>query len=110
MDDVPEYPSKQPRRPHHIPEWAEKRGLSQTGLSEAVGADRGLVSRWFSGSSPSDKWQKKLAAFFGCEPEGLFRHPDEVWLSGFFQGRRPEEVQRIKDTLKTAFPPPDKQS
>ena len=108
MDDDSEHPSKQPRRPHHIADWAAKRGLSQTGLSIAVGPDRGLVSRWFSGSSPSDKWQKKLAAFFGCEPEELFRRPDEVWLARFFKGRPPAEVQRIKDTLEIAFPPPEK--
>ncbi len=101
-------PSKQPYRPHHIKEWAEKRGLSQTGLSIAVGADRGLVSRWFSGSSPSRKWQEKLAAFFGCEPEALFRDPDEDWLVHFFRGRSGEERARIKDTLKIAFPPHEK--
>jgi hypothetical protein len=32
--------SKQPRRPHYIPEWAEKRGLTQAGLSRELGADK----------------------------------------------------------------------
>ncbi|MFZ3326111.1 MAG: hypothetical protein WA231_09550 [Methylocella sp.] len=28
-------------------------------------------------------------------------------IDGFFDGRSDEEIERIKDTLKTAFPPPD---
>jgi DNA-binding transcriptional regulator YiaG len=100
------HPSKQPRRPHHIEDWAKKRGLSQSELADAIGADKGQVSRWYSGSSPSERWQKKLAAFFGCEPEALFRHPDDDWTARFLEGRSPEEIDRIKDTLKIAFPPP----
>jgi transcriptional regulator with XRE-family HTH domain len=101
------HPSKQPRRPHHIEDWAKKRGLSQSELADAIGADKGQVSRWYSGSSPSERWQKKLAAFFHCEPEALFRHPDDDWTARFLDGRSPEEIERIKDTLKIAFPPPD---
>jgi transcriptional regulator with XRE-family HTH domain len=108
MDDVTNLPSKQPRRPHHIPQWAEKRKLNQIDLAKAVGADKGVVSKWYSGSSPSEKWQKKLAAFFGCEPESLFRHPNAVWLDEFFEGRPEEEVERIKDMLTAGFPRPPK--
>jgi hypothetical protein len=28
------------------------------------------------------------------------------WMARFFQGRSREEIERIKDTVKTAFPPP----
>lgn len=104
------HPSKQPRRPHHIQEWAEQRGLSQSELAVEIDADKGLVSRWYSGSSPAEEWQKKLAAFFGCDPEALFRHPDDDWVERFFQGRSREEIERIKDTVKTAFPLPKKQA
>jgi transcriptional regulator with XRE-family HTH domain len=102
--------SKQPRRPHHIQDWAQARGLSQSELAVAIDADKGLVSRWYSGSSPAERWQKKLAAFFGCTPEALFRPPDDEWVAHFFEGRSQEEKDRIKDTLKVAFPQPKKQA
>jgi len=98
------YPSKQPRRPHFIAEWAEKRGLKQSDIVEETGADKGSVSRWFSGSTPGTHWQKVLAALFRCEPESLFRHPDEDWLARFFAGRKTDEIERIKATLEAAFP------
>ena len=96
--------STQPRRPHCIEDCADKRGLKQSELAEELGADKGVVSRWYSGSSPTEDWQKKLAAFFGCERDGIFRHPDEDWMKRFLRGRPPEEVERIKATLIAAFP------
>lgn len=96
--------SKQPRRPHHVEAWAETRGLSQADLAREIGADKGLVSRWYNGTTPGVEWQKKLAAFFHIEPESLFRHPDDDWLSRFFRGRSKAEIERIKQTLETAFP------
>lgn len=95
---------KQPRRPHYIPAWAEARGLSQAELVRQLGADKSVVSRWFSGSTPQLEWQEKLAALFETEPESLFRHPDDDWLSRFFAGRRRDEIDRIKATLEAAFP------
>lgn len=97
--------TKQPRRPHFIPEWAEHRGYtSQAALSDASGADKGLVNRWYKGSSPGVEWQIKLAELFHCEPESLFRHPDDDWLSRFFKDRDAQEVERIKAMLEAAFP------
>lgn len=96
--------SKQPRRPHFIKEWAAKRNLTQAQLGKELGADKGVVSRWYSGSSPTEDWQKRLAAFFGCEPDALFRHPDDDWLKRFFDGRNAEEIERIKQMLDLAFP------
>lgn len=98
------HPSKQPRRPHHIEDWAKKRGLNQSEFAAAIGADKGVVSRWYSGSSPAPKWQEKLAAFFGCDPEDLFRHPNDDWIARFFEWRDEDEIARMKDTLKVAFP------
>lgn len=99
--------SKQPRRPHFIAEWAEARGLKQADLARELDADKSLVSRWFSGATPSEKWQEALAAFFGCEPESLFRHPDDDWLSRFFRGREQAEIDKIKSTLEILFPKRD---
>jgi hypothetical protein len=66
--------------------------------------DKGLVSRWFNGSTPSVKYQEALAGLFGTKREGIFRHPDEDWLASFFAGRRGDEINRIKATLEAAFP------
>jgi transcriptional regulator with XRE-family HTH domain len=95
---------KQPRRPHFIPAWAERRHLSQADLARELGADKGLVSRWFNGSTPGVEWQERLAALFHCEPEDLFRHPNEDWLKRFFDGRSEEEIEHIKRSLEVTFP------
>ena len=96
--------SKQPRRPHFIREWAEKRGLRQVDLVRQLGADKSIVSRWYKGGSPGEEWQAKLAALFHCEPDAIFRHPDDDWLARFLRGRDEAEIERIKATLEAAFP------
>lgn len=104
-DDLPTiHKGRQPRRPHYVQEWAEKRGMRATDLASELGVDKSVVSRWFTGSTPSLESQQRLAALFGCEPESLFRHPDDDWLTRFFEGREREEVERIKNTLEAAFP------
>ena len=96
---------KQPRRPHFIAEWAEKRGYpSQAELATALEADKSVVSRWYSGTSPSQEWQEKLAILFSCEREALFRHPDDDWISKFFRDRSLDELNRMKQMLEAAFP------
>ena len=95
---------KQGRRPHFIPQWAEHRRIRQKDLVLALDVDKGVVSRWFSGSTPSAKHQEALASLFGIGREGIFRQPDEDWLASFFAGRAVDEINRIKATLKAAFP------
>jgi transcriptional regulator with XRE-family HTH domain len=90
---------------HFIPEWAEKRGLTQADLSRSTGADKGLVSRWFSGTLPSERNLLLLAdALEAEEPANLFRHPDEDWLARLFRDRPREERERMIRTIETAFP------
>ena len=96
--------SKQPRRPHFIAEWAEARNLTQADLSRELEADKSVVSRWFSGTTPGVEWQEKLALLFHCEPESLFRHPDDDWLTRFFQDRPRDEIEKMKQMLELAFP------
>jgi transcriptional regulator with XRE-family HTH domain len=98
------HPSKQPRRPHFIPDWAEKKGLSQADLAREIEVDKSLVSRWFSGSTPNEESQEKLAAFFEIDREALFRHPDDDWIRRFFEGRARDEIERAKKMLEMAFP------
>lgn len=97
--------SKQPNRPHFIQEWAEKRNLTQTDLARELDADKSVISRWYSGTTPSVDYQEKLAALFGCEDrESIFRHPDDDWITRFFRDRSIEEIQRMKQMLEAAFP------
>lgn len=98
------YPNRQPRRPHHIKDWADARGLTQADLSRELGADKSLISRWFAGTTPNVEYQERLAALFQTDPEALFRHPDDDWITKFFADRERDEVERIKSTLETAFP------
>jgi len=105
MTDITKiHPSKQPRRPHFIAEWAEKKGLNQAELGREIGADKSVVSRWYSGSSPTEEWQNKLASFFEIDREALFRHPEDDWIRRFFEGRAIEEIERAKRMLEMAFP------
>lgn len=99
------HPSKQPRRPHYIKEWAEHRGFkSQAALAAILNIDKSVVSRWYNGGSPGADHQEKLAALFDCEPEALFRHPDDDWFAKFFRDRSEEELERMKTVLEASFP------
>ncbi len=94
-----------PHRIHFIPEWAERRGVSQADIVRAVGADKGLVSRWFKGVIPTERYLIPLAAYLQAEePSHLFRHPQEDWLSRLFAQRTDDERQRMIQTLEAAFP------
>lgn len=108
MAKVPKiHSSKQPRRPHFIEEWAERRNLSQADLARELGADKSVVSRWFNGASPGADWQDRLAALFHCEPDALFRHPNDDWIKRFFEGRTAEEIEHIQRSLEIIFPKKD---
>lgn len=99
------YAGKQPRRPHRIQEWAEHRGYhSQADLAEALGADKSVVSRWYAGTSPGADYQERLAELFQCDPEALFRLPEEDWLFRFFREKNLEERERAIRILQNAFP------
>lgn len=102
-----EHRKRQPRRPHFIKEWAEAQGLKQADLSRELDADKSVISRWYAGASPGDEWQTRLAKLFGCEPEALFRHPDEYWLTEFFANRTRDEIEKMKQILEIAFPRKD---
>ena len=101
---TPIYKGRQPRRPHFIEEWATARGYNQADLARELDADKSVVSRWFSGTTPGVEWQERLAALFHCEPEALFRHPDDDWLAKFFEGRSRAEIEKMKQVLELTFP------
>jgi len=97
---------KQPRRPHFLREWMDLRGVKPVELAKQIGADKSLISRWLDGATPGTEYQEKLAAYFHCEPDSIFRHPDDDWLSRFFRNRNADEVARMKALLEAAFPKP----
>lgn len=73
-------------------------------MAREVGADKGLVSRWWKGTLPGPEYLEKLAALFHTDPEGLFRHPDEDWIARFFKDRSEADRERAKEILTLAFP------
>jgi len=87
------YTSRQPRRPHFIAEWMEKREITAADLLRDCGIDKSLVSRWLKGSTPSEESQIKLAAIFHTSREGLFRHPSDDWMARLFSKRA--ELKRL---------------
>lgn len=95
--------SKEPKRIHFIAEWAEKRGLKQHQVVSEIGADKGLVSRWFSGTLPKPEYLEKLAALFSTDIPGLFRDPEDDWLAKFFRDKTEEQKEQAIDMLKVLF-------
>lgn len=95
---------KTPIRIHYIPEWAERRHLTQADLVRELGVDKGLVSRWFSGTVPTEKWLEPLAGVLSTDVHGLFRHPDEDWIANFLRGKTEEERERLRNIIQNAFP------
>ena len=106
MSDEPAeiHRSKQPRRPHYLKEWMERRNLRPVDLVNDLGVDKSNVSKWLTGASPGTVWQDRLRDYFGAGDEGIFRHPDDDWMARFLTGRPPDEIERIKTTLEAAFP------
>ena len=96
--------TKQPRRPHYLREWMERRQITAAELSRQTGADKGQISRWLDGTAPGVKWHNVLRDFFNAGYEGIYRHPDDCWATKYFEGRQQEEVDRIKQTMDLLFP------
>ena len=81
------------------------RNKRQADFARDLGIDKSTVKRWFDGTIPVPETLLRIAAYLQLEDERmLFRHPDDDWLSRFFNGREKDEVARIRQTLETAFP------
>lgn len=96
--------SRTPPRLHFIPEWLEKRGLKQADVVRELDIDKGTVSKWCKGQLPQETNLVRLAAMLHTEPMSLFRHPDDDWIAQMFKNRSADELQRMRETLKAAFP------
>ena len=89
-----------PDQRHFIPEWAAHRGLRQVDIVQETGIDKGTVSRWWRGVTPSYEHQDVLAALFRTDRPGLFRHPDDDWLARFFRNRSEADKERARRILE----------
>lgn len=90
---------KQQECSHHSADGADSRGLTQADFTRELDADKSVVSRWFAGATPCEKYQQKLADLFGCSRESLSQHPEDGWHSGFSAHRDRDEIERIKRRL-----------
>jgi transcriptional regulator with XRE-family HTH domain len=109
MNNVtPIHIDKTPIRVHFIVEWAEKRNLKQADIVREIGADKGLVSRWFQGTVPKPEYLEKLAALFGTDIHGIFRHPDDDWLAKFFRDKTEQQREHAIEMLRILFKNDDK--
>lgn len=96
--------TKTPQRVHFIVEWAEKRGLKQSDIAREIGADKGLVSRWFSGTVPKAEYLEQLCELFHAEEvSSLFRHPDDDWIAKLFRNKSDEQRKQAIGMLKLLF-------
>jgi predicted XRE-type DNA-binding protein len=91
-------------RLHFMPEWAERRGMTQAEISEGLDVNKATVSKWFAGALPSETNLPRIAAMFGIDIDELFRLPEDNWVQNFVRGRSEEERERMKQMLKAAFP------
>lgn len=104
MSNIPTiHGNKEPVRIHFIAEWAEHRNLQQVDIANEIDVDKSLVSRWFAGKLPKQDNLIKLAALFGTDVPGLFRHPDDDWLTRFFHDRTEAQKEQAIDMLKILF-------
>ena len=95
---------KTPHRMHYIVEHAERLGLKQSDIAAQMAIDKASVSRWFAGRLPSERHLEILAQLLQTDVSGLFRHPDDDWLSRFFKSKDHDEINRAKRILADAFP------
>lgn len=73
--------------------------MRPTDLAAKIGADKGSVSRWFSGVLPQDRWLLIIAEAFETDYHGLFRHPADQWMIDLFKGRSAPEKLKIRQML-----------
>lgn len=64
------------KRQHYLAEWADFRGIKQSVIVAATGADKSLVSRWLNkGVEPKENYLEDLAVLFDTTRDSLFYPP-----------------------------------
>lgn len=88
---------------HFIEEWAEAKRMTRADIGRELGADKSLVSRWFAGAIPSEKWLMPLAESLGTDVHGLFRHPEDDSIIRIFKGRPDAQRKAAISMLRLFF-------
>src|SRR5690348_1431753 len=92
------HPTK-PIKPHFVREWAAFREKGQTDIINAIGVDKGTVSRWFNKeSTPYGRNLIALSKFLRCKTGDIFNPPpteDDCWVEDVLRGRSEDERRRI---------------
>lgn len=78
--------------------------MSQAELVRELDVNKGTVSKWCAGALPSEENLLRITAILEIEPPALFRHPLDDWMTRMFQDRARDELERMIETLKAAFP------
>lgn len=81
-------------------------------FSELGTVDKSQVYRWLKGQMPGPDMQLRVADALEIkdpetgqpDPAGILRHPDFDWLARKYQGRSPDEIDRLKQMIDLAFP------
>jgi transcriptional regulator with XRE-family HTH domain len=95
---------KRPIRIHYLVEWLETRHMIQADLEKLVGVNKATVSKWCGGSLPSEKNLLLICDALSIEPNDLFRHPKDDWLSKLFANHKKEDSDRLKIVIENALP------
>jgi plasmid maintenance system antidote protein VapI len=85
----------------------EHRRVKRSDLIEAIGVDKGMISRWLDEekpTTPGPDWAAKLNAYFGGEgdPVDIFQHPDDDWFSRMVRSNSHEKVRQAIQILEAA--------
>lgn len=87
---------KTPIRIHYIKEWADKFEVTPAEITQKTGADKSLISRWFKGTVPGERYLVQLKDIFGLEEvSSLFRDPEDDWIARWFRNRRSDHMQQV---------------
>lgn len=85
------------RRPFRLREWLKATGLSQQKLANALGVDKGTISKWIS-----EPWRVNIDAISAIadvmklsDPGDLFRLPSSVLL--------PEQKRQLRNAAETVL-------
>ncbi|SHN18513.1 Helix-turn-helix [Roseibium suaedae] len=105
------HPNPKPNKPRHfIREWRKHRGMTMEQLAEAAGVTQGSISQLERGQiNYTQPTLEAIAKALFCSPADLIMHtPDHAaaddWMARFFRERSLDELKRIEQMLRAAFP------
>ena len=113
--------NREPFRRHYLAEWLEENDMKPMELLDALNEPAGMdpvvidksqVYRWLKGQLPHRSTQVRIAAALNLldaftgepNPELLMSHPAQVWIARKVSGLEPEDIERLKTIIESAFP------